>query len=47
MKGVDDERLSTGLAGVIGVTAAFALGAGLVVLVRRSRSSDCMADGPT
>ena len=46
VKGVDNERLSTGLAGVIGVTAAFALGAGLVVLVRRSRRAST-ADGST
>jgi len=43
VKGVDDERMSTGLAGVIGVATTFALGFGLFGLVRRngrnSRSS--------
>lgn len=37
VKGVDDERLSTGVAGLIGVVLTFALGAGLVLVVRRSR----------
>ena len=37
VKGVDNKRLSTGLAGLIGVAIAFAFGAGLVVVVRRSR----------
>jgi len=35
VRGVDDERLSTGLAGVIGVGITFAFGLGLFLLVRR------------
>ena len=38
--GVEDERLSTGLAGVIGVGVSFAFGLGLFALVRRGRSGD-------
>lgn len=38
--GVEDERLSTGLAGVIGVGITFAFGLGLFALVRRGRSPD-------
>ena len=37
VEGVDDERLSTGLAGIIGVAVTFAFGAGLFFLVRRAR----------
>ena len=37
VKGVDDERLSTGLAGVIGVTITFAVAGGLFLVVRRLR----------
>lgn len=37
VEGVDDDRLSTGLAGVIGVTATFVLGGGLFWLVRAGR----------
>ncbi|HWH30282.1 MAG TPA: PDGLE domain-containing protein [Mycobacteriales bacterium] len=33
--GVQNERLSTGLAGVLGVTVTFAFGLGLFALVRR------------
>jgi hypothetical protein len=41
VKGVDNDRLSTGLAGLIGVTVTFAIGVGLFALVRvrRSRST--------
>jgi cobalt/nickel transport protein len=35
VSGVDNERLSTGLAGVLGVTITFAFGLGLFALVRR------------
>lgn len=38
--GVEDERLSTGLAGVVGVGVTFAFGLGLFALVRRGRSTD-------
>ena len=47
--GVDDEGLSTGLAGLIGVAVTFALAAGLTVLVRRMggrRSDPGGADRP-
>lgn len=36
VRGVDSERWSTGLAGLIGVAVTFALGTGLVLLARRS-----------
>jgi hypothetical protein len=34
VRGVDGERISTGLAGIIGVAVTFALGLGLFVLMR-------------
>ncbi|MGH8929692.1 MAG: PDGLE domain-containing protein [Egibacteraceae bacterium] len=37
LRGVGNESLSTGLAGVIGVVVTFGLGAGLFALVRRGR----------
>lgn len=37
-KGVDDERLSGGLAGVAGVALTLALGGGLFLLLRRRES---------
>jgi hypothetical protein len=37
VEGVDNERLSTGLAGIIGVTVTFAIGLGLFGLLRMSR----------
>lgn len=37
IKGVDDQRMSRGVAGVIGVIVTFALGCGLFGLVRRAR----------
>jgi hypothetical protein len=40
VRGVDDDRLSTGLAGVIGVGITFAFGLGLFALVRRRSSGD-------
>ena len=36
VEGVDNERLSTGLAGLIGVTVTFAFAGGLFLLVRRA-----------
>ena len=36
VEGVDDERLSTGLAGLIGVSATFLLAGALFLLVRRT-----------
>jgi cobalt/nickel transport system permease protein len=46
VNGVDDTRLGTGLAGLIGVTVTFALGAGLFLVVRRSRRAPT-SDGST
>ena len=40
VRGIDNERLSTGLAGLIGVTVTFAVGAGLFLVVRRARRAD-------
>lgn len=39
VEGVDDERLSTGLAGLIGVTVTFLVTAGVFVAVRAARRS--------
>lgn len=36
--GIDDERLSTGMAGLLGVAATFLLAGGLFVVVRRASS---------
>jgi PDGLE domain len=36
VRGVDDDRLSTGVAGLIGVGATFALAGGLFLVVRRT-----------
>lgn len=35
--GVEDDRLATALAGLLGVAVTFAVGGGLVVLLRRGR----------
>jgi cobalt/nickel transport protein len=40
VRGVDNEFLSTGLSGVVGVLLTFALGAGLFRLVRRGRAGE-------
>ncbi len=37
VRGVDDERLATGLAGVIGVTVTFAVGLGLFAVLKVAR----------
>ena len=37
VRGVDDDRLSTGLAGVIGVAVTFAVAGGVMLMVRRAR----------
>ena len=48
VKGVDDDRLATGLAGLIGVTVTFAFGAGFFYLVRQTRrSNDTVGHGVT
>lgn len=39
VSGVDDDRLSTGLAGVIGIAVTFVVSGGLLLLVRRARGS--------
>lgn len=39
VSGVDDARLSTGLAGVIGIGVTFLVAGGLLLLVRRARGS--------
>ena len=36
VEGVGDDRLSTGLAGLIGVTVTFAIAGGLLLVVRRA-----------
>ena len=38
VQGVDDSSLSTGLAGVVGVAATFAIGAGLFGVIRWNRN---------
>ena len=43
VKGIDDERLSTALAGLIGVTVTFAVFAGSFVVVRQGRRSNAAA----
>ena len=47
VKGVDDETISTGLAGIIGVTLTFAIGLGLFLILRavRRRSESGHARG--
>ena len=37
VRGVDDDRLSTGMAGVIGVAVTFAVAGGVMLVVRRAR----------
>jgi PDGLE domain-containing protein len=48
VRGVHDEGLSTGLAGVIGVTLTFLIGAGLFALMkwRRSKETKHTSGGP-
>ncbi len=43
-KGVDDKRLSRGLAGVAGVVVVLAFASGLTYVVRRKRDDDGQAD---
>jgi cobalt/nickel transport protein len=45
VRGVDNEFLSTGLSGVIGVLLTFAVGAGLFWLVRRRRPGPDEGEG--
>ncbi|MGH9117272.1 MAG: PDGLE domain-containing protein [Acidimicrobiales bacterium] len=44
VRGVDNDRLSTGLAGLVGITVTFAVGYGLFFLLRR-RSSEARTSG--
>jgi cobalt/nickel transport protein len=37
MRGVDDDRLSTGVAGVIGVAVTFSVAGGVMLVVKRAR----------
>jgi hypothetical protein len=37
VRGVDNDRMSTGLAGVIGVAVTFAVAGGVMLVVRRAR----------
>lgn len=37
VRGVDDDRLSTGLAGIIGVAVTFSVAGGAMLIVRRAR----------
>jgi hypothetical protein len=46
VRGVDDDRLSTGLAGVIGVAVTFVLGGGLFLAVRRLSRRRATSSGP-
>lgn len=39
VEGIGNDRLATGLAGVLGVAVTFAVGGGLVLLMRRSRAA--------
>jgi len=40
VKGVDGDRLSTGLAGAVGVTVTFVLAGGLFLVLRRRRTTE-------
>jgi cobalt/nickel transport protein len=46
IKGIDNEFLSTGLSGVLGVAVTFAIGGGVFWLVRRRGSNDDTEDQP-
>jgi PDGLE domain len=37
VEGVDDDRLSTGLAGIVGVAVTFAIGGGMFLVLRRAQ----------
>jgi hypothetical protein len=47
VRGIDDHRLSTGLAGVLGVTATFALAGGLLLVLRTVRARRAPAPSAT
>jgi cobalt/nickel transport system permease protein len=44
LRGVDDHRLSTGLAGLAGVVVTFAVAGGLVLVVRRRTATTTTRD---
>ena len=46
VEGVDDARLSTGLAGVLGIGVTFAVTGGLFWLVRRTRREASIPEAP-
>jgi cobalt/nickel transport protein len=46
VRGVDDERMSKGLSGVIGLLATFALGLGLFALTNRRRPKSREREAP-
>ena len=46
VEGVDNERVSTGLAGLIGVAVTFAVGFGLFAVVKRLRVASEPGPGP-
>jgi cobalt/nickel transport system permease protein len=46
VEGLDDSRLGTGLAGLVGVLATFAVGSGVVLLARRRRHRPAAAPRP-
>lgn len=45
-EGIDDERLSTGVAGIIGVTVTFAVGFGLFVVMKQLGRRDARRPAP-
>ncbi|MBA3764737.1 MAG: PDGLE domain-containing protein [Actinobacteria bacterium] len=45
IRGIDDERLSTGLAGLLGVTVTFAIAGGVCFLIRRTNSGSAPRPG--
>jgi hypothetical protein len=48
VKGVDNKRLATGLAGLIGVTVTFAIAGGLFLVLRQTRhANDAVGHGAT
>jgi cobalt/nickel transport protein len=46
VRGVDDDRLSTGLAGIIGVAITFTVAGGLLLVVRHRSSRERRVAGP-
>ena len=48
VKGVDNQRLATGLAGLVGVTVTFTIAGGLFLLVRQMRrTTEAVGHGVT